>query len=216
MEAARSSETLVTFYQTTQRYNPEDSHLRTHRCENLKSYYKNLTLYTTSVHDTTLIKSIKINYYCTWQSEMQGLSWWSVKWSTWSAWWDSYIAESKASRQHQLWGLDRVPGCSHSWGPSRSGWLDAQHHAPCFSETLVLEIIIHEEWNCELWGWELTTNAIKTILHYSSPYHKHSQTSNSTLSTLNGIMYLLTHNSLCKNTKNKTLSANKCSWTDNL
>jgi hypothetical protein len=27
MEASRSSETLVNFYQTTQRYNPEDSHL---------------------------------------------------------------------------------------------------------------------------------------------------------------------------------------------
>jgi hypothetical protein len=37
MEAARSSETLVNFYQTTQRYNPEDSHFRTHRRENLKS-----------------------------------------------------------------------------------------------------------------------------------------------------------------------------------
>jgi hypothetical protein len=31
MEAARTSETLVNFYQTTRRYNPEDSHLRTHR-----------------------------------------------------------------------------------------------------------------------------------------------------------------------------------------
>jgi hypothetical protein len=28
MEAARTSETLVNFYQTTQHYNPEDSHLR--------------------------------------------------------------------------------------------------------------------------------------------------------------------------------------------
>jgi hypothetical protein len=28
MEAARTSETLVNFYQTTRRYNPEDSHLR--------------------------------------------------------------------------------------------------------------------------------------------------------------------------------------------
>jgi hypothetical protein len=37
-EAARSSETSVNFYQTTRRYNPEDSHLRTHRRENLKSY----------------------------------------------------------------------------------------------------------------------------------------------------------------------------------
>jgi hypothetical protein len=37
MKAARTSETLVNFYQTTRRYNPEDSH-RTHRRENLKSY----------------------------------------------------------------------------------------------------------------------------------------------------------------------------------
>jgi hypothetical protein len=40
MEAARTSEKLVNFYQTTRRYNPEDSHLRTHRRENLKSYLK--------------------------------------------------------------------------------------------------------------------------------------------------------------------------------
>jgi hypothetical protein len=37
LEAARISETLVNFYQTTRRYNPEDSHLRAHRPENLKS-----------------------------------------------------------------------------------------------------------------------------------------------------------------------------------
>jgi hypothetical protein len=37
MEAARTSETMVNFYKTTRRYNPEDSHLRTHRRENLKS-----------------------------------------------------------------------------------------------------------------------------------------------------------------------------------
>jgi hypothetical protein len=40
MEAARTSETVVNFYQTTRRYNPEDSHLRTHRRESLKSYYR--------------------------------------------------------------------------------------------------------------------------------------------------------------------------------
>jgi hypothetical protein len=39
MEAARTSETLVNFYQTTQRYNSEDSRLCTHLRENLKSYY---------------------------------------------------------------------------------------------------------------------------------------------------------------------------------
>jgi hypothetical protein len=38
MEAARYSETLVNFYQTTRLYNPEDSHLRTNRRKNLKSY----------------------------------------------------------------------------------------------------------------------------------------------------------------------------------
>jgi hypothetical protein len=37
MEAATTSETLVNFYQTTRRYNPEDSHLRTHRREIQKS-----------------------------------------------------------------------------------------------------------------------------------------------------------------------------------
>jgi hypothetical protein len=40
MEAARTSETLENFYQTTRR-NQEDSHLRTHRRENLKSYFVN-------------------------------------------------------------------------------------------------------------------------------------------------------------------------------
>jgi hypothetical protein len=39
MEAARTSEMLVNFYQTTWRYNPEDSHLLTNCHENLKSYY---------------------------------------------------------------------------------------------------------------------------------------------------------------------------------
>jgi hypothetical protein len=39
MEAARTSETLVNFYQTTRRYNTEDSRLHTHRRENLKSYF---------------------------------------------------------------------------------------------------------------------------------------------------------------------------------
>jgi hypothetical protein len=37
MEAARTTETLVNFYQTTRCYNTEDSHLRTHLRENLKS-----------------------------------------------------------------------------------------------------------------------------------------------------------------------------------
>jgi hypothetical protein len=38
MEATRTSETLVNFYQITRCYNPEDSNLHTHRRENLKSY----------------------------------------------------------------------------------------------------------------------------------------------------------------------------------
>jgi hypothetical protein len=35
---------LVEVYQTTRRYNPEDSHLRTHHRENLKSYSENSAL----------------------------------------------------------------------------------------------------------------------------------------------------------------------------
>jgi hypothetical protein len=38
IEAASTSETSVNLYQTTRRYNPEDSHLHTRRRENLKSY----------------------------------------------------------------------------------------------------------------------------------------------------------------------------------
>jgi hypothetical protein len=38
VETASTSETLLNIYQTTRRYNPEDSHLRTRRRENLKSY----------------------------------------------------------------------------------------------------------------------------------------------------------------------------------
>jgi hypothetical protein len=37
MEAASTSETLVNFYQTTRRYNSEDSHLHFPLRENLKS-----------------------------------------------------------------------------------------------------------------------------------------------------------------------------------
>jgi hypothetical protein len=38
MEAASTSETSVSFYQTTRRNIPEDRHLLTHRRENLKSH----------------------------------------------------------------------------------------------------------------------------------------------------------------------------------
>jgi hypothetical protein len=37
MEAAGTSETLVNFYQTTRRNNPEDIYFHTRRRENLKS-----------------------------------------------------------------------------------------------------------------------------------------------------------------------------------
>jgi hypothetical protein len=38
MRAAGSSETLVTFYQTTRRYIPKGSTVNDHRRENLRSY----------------------------------------------------------------------------------------------------------------------------------------------------------------------------------
>jgi hypothetical protein len=45
MEAASTSETTVNFYQTTRRNNPEDSHLHTHRRENVKSHLETLYVY---------------------------------------------------------------------------------------------------------------------------------------------------------------------------
>jgi hypothetical protein len=39
MQAANTSETSVNFYQTTRRYNPEDSHFHTRSRENLKSCF---------------------------------------------------------------------------------------------------------------------------------------------------------------------------------
>jgi hypothetical protein len=39
MEGESTSETSVSLYQTTRRYNPEDSHLHTRRRENLKSFF---------------------------------------------------------------------------------------------------------------------------------------------------------------------------------
>jgi hypothetical protein len=49
MEAASTSETLVNFYQTTWHDNPEDSHLHTRRCENLKSHTNFHTIISTNI-----------------------------------------------------------------------------------------------------------------------------------------------------------------------
>jgi hypothetical protein len=64
MEAARSSETLVNFYQTTWRYNPEDNHLRTHRRENLKSY---LVTPDTNMALNLLCEVQCFHYSCSWR-----------------------------------------------------------------------------------------------------------------------------------------------------
>jgi hypothetical protein len=82
METARTSETLVNFYQTTRCYNPEDSNRHTHRRENLKSYltfsvfvfgelkkgvvpYLKLVFETEINHDKPLdCTLIKIGFWC--------------------------------------------------------------------------------------------------------------------------------------------------------
>jgi hypothetical protein len=52
MEAARTSETVINFYQTKRRYNPEDSHLRTHRRENLKFYVVYSDMHSVALDET--------------------------------------------------------------------------------------------------------------------------------------------------------------------
>jgi hypothetical protein len=54
MAAASISETSVNFYQTTQRYNPEDSHLHTRRREDWKSCFNYIKIY--------LLWSLDINH----------------------------------------------------------------------------------------------------------------------------------------------------------
>jgi hypothetical protein len=44
VEATNTSETMVNFYQTTRRYNPEQSYIDTRRRENLKSYFFHLII----------------------------------------------------------------------------------------------------------------------------------------------------------------------------
>jgi hypothetical protein len=53
MEAAHTYETLVNFYQTTRRYNPEDGHLRNHNRENLKSNCLTISRRFQSAHIST-------------------------------------------------------------------------------------------------------------------------------------------------------------------
>jgi hypothetical protein len=47
MEAVQTSETLVNLFQSTRRYNPEDSHHHCHRREDLKS---SVALFTMPIH----------------------------------------------------------------------------------------------------------------------------------------------------------------------
>jgi hypothetical protein len=59
MEAASTSETLVTF-------NPEDSHLHTRRRENLKSYkFEYVLFFTTVIRVATCLPQIfTVNFWC--------------------------------------------------------------------------------------------------------------------------------------------------------
>jgi hypothetical protein len=62
MEAARTSETLVNFYQTTRRYNTKDSHLHTRRRENLKS--QNLVRLSHLPHSCYMPRLSHLPWFC--------------------------------------------------------------------------------------------------------------------------------------------------------
>jgi hypothetical protein len=62
MEAVQTFETLVYSYRSTRHYNPEDSHLQSHRHENFKSY-RNLCLsllWKTKFHTHRFIKEARM------------------------------------------------------------------------------------------------------------------------------------------------------------
>jgi uncharacterized protein YfeS len=50
----RTTDTLEKSKNTTRRYNPEDSHIRTHRRENLKSYYRSQYYYRSKYNENEL------------------------------------------------------------------------------------------------------------------------------------------------------------------
>jgi hypothetical protein len=60
MEAVQTSETLGNSYQSTRRYNPEDSHLHTHRRENQNSYIIRHSLYLKKPSGTTNFSTINV------------------------------------------------------------------------------------------------------------------------------------------------------------
>jgi hypothetical protein len=62
--AASTSETSVNFHQTTRRNIPEDSHLYTHRHENLKFRINDLSLYFTPHREMFQIKVAFLNEAC--------------------------------------------------------------------------------------------------------------------------------------------------------
>jgi hypothetical protein len=55
MEAARPSETLVNFYQTTRCYNPEDSNLQNRPCPNFYNWYLHTHVPDVCSHRRTLL-----------------------------------------------------------------------------------------------------------------------------------------------------------------
>jgi hypothetical protein len=57
MEAVQTTETLLNSHQSTRRYNPEGSHLHTHRRENLKFYSKQVAPILTTLFKVLMMTS---------------------------------------------------------------------------------------------------------------------------------------------------------------
>jgi hypothetical protein len=70
METVQTSETSVNSYQTTRRYNPEDSHLHTHRHENLRPYWITTTFSLILSNPQPSIYST-LYHLCSWGSEVK-------------------------------------------------------------------------------------------------------------------------------------------------
>jgi hypothetical protein len=107
MEVASTSETSINFYQTTRRYNPEDSHLHTPCCENLIPQFDEHKLYLLAFVESSVDRQWDRVIFCdesTFSSTNDGLV---LVYRPWGERYNSQYVSNSTCSGHV---------CVHCWG----------------------------------------------------------------------------------------------------